>query len=140
MIKNHLINEDHLDEEKHLDKNDVDWHDYVFSGRNKWDLIKSTDKKKFFSLWYVAFLVSNFLQIISGIFYVIFPILDSLNQFFCGLSCFLTWVSCGYFFESEHDYAHFYLTVKKSLKAYSKFFLVFLTFFIGFSILSKYKL
>ena len=100
-------------------------------GKTKWEMLKLTEKKNFFSLWYVLMLFSNFIQVLSSIHHLVFPVISNKHELYCSLSCLLSWVSCGYFFEYEEKYYFFYLTMKKSFKQHFKYLFVFSIIFIG---------
>jgi hypothetical protein len=104
-------------------------------GRTKWEMLKLSEKKKFFNLWHGLILTANFFQLISAINHILFPILTFQNQFYCSLSCLLTYFSLGHIFEYEDKYYFFYLTIKKSIKTHVKYLLVFFLIFIGFVLL-----
>lgn len=112
-------------------------HEHFLTGKDRWEMLKLSEKKKFFSLWYILFIFTNILGIVTGICYILSPFLTSRNQTLLGLTCFLALMCVGHFLEYEEKYSLFYLTIKKGFTIYVKYFVIYLILFTGIGILSK---
>ena len=105
---------------------------YLYTGRNKWDLITKKDIFSLFPLWLVLFLLGSVCQIAGGFMYLITPFLNTFNQMFFGFSAICSWISIGYYFQRHRNYFVFYNTLFKSMKEYKNLFITFLFLFTGF--------
>jgi len=106
-----------------------------FTTKNKWDLLKFSDKIKIFNFWYFLFALGNIFQIFSGFINLIFPILGENNMLFNSLSCMLSWFAIGYFLDYDKNFSVFYKILKKKGLSYLKFLFLFFLIFISFVIL-----
>jgi hypothetical protein len=81
-------------------------------------------------------LFSNFLQIISSLYYIFFPHFNKTTPLITSSSVLLAWISLGYFLDFENQYSNFYIILKRSLKMHLKYLLLFLFFFLGFTFMA----
>lgn len=103
--------------------------------KNNWDLLRFSDKRKFFNLWYVLFALGNIFQIFTGVINLIFPIFAENNMIFNSISCMLAWFAVGYFLDYQKKYSFFYKILKKSSISYLKYLFLFCIIFFSFVIL-----
>lgn len=102
---------------------------------NQWEMLSFSDKKKFFNMWIVLFLIGNIFQIFTGIINLIFPIFGENNMIMNSIGCMLAWFGTGYFLDFQNRYSFFYKIIKKNSFQYIKLIFIFGMIFLIFVIL-----
>jgi hypothetical protein len=82
-------------------------------------------------------IVSNFLQVISSLYYIFFPHFNKSTPFITATAVMLTWFSLGYFLEFDNRFSLFYLILRRSSKTHLKYLIIFFFFFLGIAYLGQ---
>lgn len=103
--------------------------------KNKWEVLRFSDKKKFFNLWLVLFCIGNIFQIFTGLVNLIFPIFAEKNLILNSFSCMLAWFGIGYFLDYQKKYSFFYTIIKHNSLKYFNLLLMYAVMFSVYIIL-----
>jgi hypothetical protein len=111
--------------------------EYFMKKYTKWEMLKLTDKIKFFNLWHLLFLISNAVLVYVSFNNIISLTIQEYNTRNLGLSTMLSWMCLGYFLDFKEKYSYIYSTLKRSLKNQFYLTLIWLINFLGLGLLRK---
>jgi hypothetical protein len=102
----------------------------------RWDNLIFKDKMKFFSIWSLTSVISNFATIFGTVFFIMrsyIPI--ELSNFVLGLGCMLQWFSLIKYLDTTYKYSFITRTFKRALPRVLRAIISIVPIFIGYAFL-----
>lgn len=101
--------------------------------KNKWDMLKATDKGKLFNKWSIVCLIGNLTQIFGTLLNLInISYTTNSSELLIGFGCMLSFINIGRYLDYNKDYSTIYATISKALPNVLKYVLGVLPIFLGF--------
>ena len=100
---------------------------------NQWNVLRSSDKKKFFNMWSMISLLANIVQIFGSV----LSLFDTNNtmastEILVGFGCMLAYINIGRYLEYNREYSTIFATIKRALPNVLRYLLGVMPIFFGF--------
>ncbi len=100
---------------------------------NQWNVLRISDKKKFFNMWSIISLLGNIVQIFGSV----LSLFDSNNtmastEILVGFGCMLAYINIGRYLEYNREYSTIFATIKRALPNVLRYLLGVMPIFFGF--------